>query len=58
MIKDPIALHHQQGLGLEHFSLPVSEKLAKEVISLPMYPELTDEQVNYVIKKVKEFYGN
>ncbi|MBI4250701.1 DegT/DnrJ/EryC1/StrS family aminotransferase [Candidatus Uhrbacteria bacterium] len=38
-------------------TLPETEKLCTEVISLPMYPELTDEEAGYVIEKVKEFYG-
>ncbi len=57
LIKDPAANHLQKGLNLEHFKLPLSEQLAKEVISLPMYPELTDEQADYVIKCVKDFYA-
>lgn len=56
LIKDPIAVHHHPGLGLSDFHLPFSEELAKEVISLPLYPELTDEQVEYVIESVKDFY--
>lgn len=56
LIKDPIALHHHPALGLSHFQLPYTEKLAKEVISLPLYPELTNEQIEYVISCVKEFY--
>lgn len=56
LIKDPVANHKHSGLGLEHFSLPYTEQLADEVISLPMYPELTDEQVQYVIEQVKNFY--
>lgn len=57
LIKDPIANHKQSGLGLSHFNLPVSEQLAKEVISLPIYPELQDEQIEYTINCVKEFYS-
>lgn len=57
LIKDPVANHMQSGLNLSHFNLPVSVQLAKEVISLPMYPELTDEQINYVIECVKDFYA-
>jgi len=56
LIKDPVPNHWQNRLGLEHFKLPVSERLAKEVISLPMYPELAESQQRYVIKCVKEFY--
>jgi dTDP-4-amino-4,6-dideoxygalactose transaminase len=56
LIKDPVANHLHKELGLSNFSLLVSERLAKEVISLPMYPELTDEQIQYVIECVKKFY--
>ena len=56
LIKDPIANHKQPGLGLSHFNLPYSEKLANEVISLPIYPELTDEEVEFIAKTVREFY--
>ncbi|OGZ79633.1 MAG: hypothetical protein A2528_02410 [Candidatus Staskawiczbacteria bacterium RIFOXYD2_FULL_37_9] len=56
LVKDPVPNHLHLGLRLDHFNLPLTERLAKEVISLPMYPELTDEQVNYVISCVKEFY--
>jgi len=57
LIKDPVANHLQKGLNLSHFDLPFTELLAKEVISLPMYPELTDDQAKYVIGCVKEFYN-
>lgn len=57
LIKDPIALHHHPALGLSHCQLPYTEKLAKEVISLPIYPELTDGEIEYVINCIKEFYG-
>lgn len=56
LIKDPIANHKQPGLNLSHFKLPYSEYLAEEVISLPMYPELENEQIEYAISCVKEFY--
>ena len=56
LIKDPVANHKHPGLGLENFSLPYTEQLADQVISLPMYPELTNGEVDYVIKTVKEFY--
>ena len=36
--------------------LPVTEKLASEIVSLPLYPELTDGEVNYIIKKVIDTY--
>jgi len=36
--------------------LPETEKICKEVISLPMYPELTDEDIEFVAKSIKDFY--
>jgi dTDP-4-amino-4,6-dideoxygalactose transaminase len=57
LIKDPVPNHLHKDLGLSHFHLPFTEQLAKEVISLPMYPELDNKQVNYVIACVREFYS-
>ncbi len=37
--------------------LPVTEKVCREVISLPIYPELTDEEVDIVAQAVKNFYA-
>lgn len=56
LIKDPVPTHFQEGLKLTQFKLPFTEQLAKEVISLPMYPELTDEQIHYIIEQVKKYY--
>ena len=47
----PIALHLQKAyehLGLAAGSFPVAEACAKRLLSLPMYPELTEEQIVYV----------
>ncbi|PJB27376.1 DegT/DnrJ/EryC1/StrS family aminotransferase, partial [Candidatus Desantisbacteria bacterium CG_4_9_14_3_um_filter_50_7] len=56
IISNPIPVHHQKALGLSHFRLPNTEQFAKEVISIPNIPELTDEQVQYVIREIKDFY--
>jgi dTDP-4-amino-4,6-dideoxygalactose transaminase len=48
--------HLQTALNLNRFNLPKTEKLSNEVVSLPMYPELTDEQVHYVIDVIHDFY--
>ena len=53
----PIPLHMQAGFDNLTYSegdLPLTEKAASEVLSLPMYPELTDEQVEYVASCVIE----
>ena len=56
LIKDRVANHKHPKLGLDHYSLPVTEQLADEVISLPLYVELDDEGVQYVIEQVRKFY--
>jgi dTDP-4-amino-4,6-dideoxygalactose transaminase len=45
-------------LGYKRGDFPVSEACADEFVSLPMYPELTDEQVDYVAEAVKGFLVN
>jgi dTDP-4-amino-4,6-dideoxygalactose transaminase len=55
----PIPLHLQPAykkLGFKKESFPVSEKLAKHILSLPMYPELTETQQNHVIDHINKFY--
>jgi len=53
----PIPNHKQKALKeLHKFKLPVTEKISNEVISLPMFPELTDEQIKYVVEVIKKFY--
>ena len=41
--------------GYGDYHLPVSERVATEILSIPMYPELEDAEVEYVISKIKEF---
>lgn len=48
--------HFHPALNLRHFKLPVTEQISNEVVSLPMYPELSDEQVQYVINVLHDFY--
>ncbi|MBU4369289.1 DegT/DnrJ/EryC1/StrS family aminotransferase [Patescibacteria group bacterium] len=57
IISSPIANHKQKALkDLHRFHLPKTEQMAREVISLPLYPELTNTQVKYVIQVIDEFY--
>ncbi len=37
---------------------PVAYECQGEILSLPMYPELTDEQIEYVAEAIKEFYSD
>lgn len=54
----PVPLHLQKcyaGLGHGPGSFPVAEKTAETCVSLPIFPELTDEQVDHVVKGVNSF---
>jgi len=53
----PVPVHLQEAcefLGYRRGDLPVTERLADEVLSLPMYPELSDADVEHVASLVKE----
>ncbi|HUQ47531.1 MAG TPA: DegT/DnrJ/EryC1/StrS family aminotransferase [Gemmatimonadaceae bacterium] len=57
----PLPLHLQPCfayLGYSEGAFPESEKAAQQVISLPVFPELTQSQLDEVIEAVKGFYGN
>lgn len=57
LTRDSVPNHKIQGLGLEYWNLPITEKLAKEVIRLPLHEWLKDSEVNYIIKCVKGYYA-
>jgi len=57
IISWPIPMHHQKALKLGHFRLLQTERLSREVVSLPMFPELADEEVRYVVQTVRKFCG-
>jgi dTDP-4-amino-4,6-dideoxygalactose transaminase len=58
----PIAIHQQEGFPwgrpVRVHSLPVTEKFAATVLSLPMYPELTDHEVERVAEEVLNWTAN
>ncbi|MCD6548703.1 MAG: DegT/DnrJ/EryC1/StrS family aminotransferase [Thermodesulfobacterium sp.] len=45
-----------KNLNFRNVKLPVTERLAKEVLSLPLHPYLTEEEINYVILSIRDFY--
>ena len=56
----PLALHLQPcfaSLGYRRGSLPVAEQAMESVISLPVYPEMTEQQQDTVIEAVQSFYA-
>jgi dTDP-4-amino-4,6-dideoxygalactose transaminase len=54
----PVPIHLQQAydfLGLGKGTFPVAERCAEELLSLPMFPELTELQVRYVVDQIEQF---
>ncbi len=57
----PKPLHLQKcftELGYKQGDLPVTESVCEEVLSLPVYPELSNEQVEFVARTILKFYKN
>ena len=55
----PLCLHQQEvykELGYKTGDFPVSERSENEVLALPMYPELTDDEVRRVIRTIQSFF--
>ncbi len=55
----PIPLHEQKcfkGLGYKKGDFPISEKLAETGLSLPMFPELGDDQISYTVSNIIDFF--
>src|SRR6266513_1043018 len=56
----PIPIHLQEAcrsLGYTWGAFPIAENLAEEFLSLPMFPELTEEQIEYVARCISEVVG-
>jgi dTDP-4-amino-4,6-dideoxygalactose transaminase len=56
----PLSLHMQtcfESLGYREGRFPVSEQACRETLSIPVYPEMTEEQQEHVIATVKGFYA-
>ncbi len=55
----PVPVHLQPSfsfLGYTEGDFPESERVSKECLSLPMYPELKPSDIEYIADKIKEFY--
>jgi dTDP-4-amino-4,6-dideoxygalactose transaminase len=55
----PLALHQQTAykyLGYKENDFPMARTAVEKILSLPMYPELSEQQILYVCNKIKSFY--
>jgi dTDP-4-amino-4,6-dideoxygalactose transaminase len=56
MVYYPVPIHLQpiySGLGYRPGSFPITEQACSEVLSLPMFPELTEIQIEYVVSSLR-----
>jgi dTDP-4-amino-4,6-dideoxygalactose transaminase len=57
----PVPIHLQEAcsdLGYEVGDFPVAEKVANEIISLPIYPELTIDDLDYICQTIGDFFSD
>jgi len=60
LIHYPIPIHLQKGYttaGFKAGSYPVTERLAGRIVSLPIYPELKTEEIEYIADKIRKFFA-
>ena len=60
IIHYPVPIHFQKAfdhLGYRGGDSPITEKLVGEILSLPIYPEMTDDMVGCVAERIKSFFG-
>lgn len=56
MIHYPIAPHHQKAFyGWNDFSFPITKIIHKEILSLPISPVLTDDEVSFIIEILNKY---
>jgi dTDP-4-amino-4,6-dideoxygalactose transaminase len=46
--------YYRETFGYKRGTFPVAEKMGDSTITIPMYPKLTDEEIQYIIQTVKE----
>jgi dTDP-4-amino-4,6-dideoxygalactose transaminase len=59
MIYYPVPLHLQElytHMGMGRGTFPEAERASEEVLALPIYPELVDEQIEEVADAIRQFY--
>jgi dTDP-4-amino-4,6-dideoxygalactose transaminase len=57
LINWPKPLYRHKGLKLKKQYLTNNEKICKEIISLPIFPEITKSEVNYIVSCIKKFFN-
>jgi perosamine synthetase len=57
---DPVHLtsFYKSKYNYKNGDLPVTEKISNEVLTLPMYPHLSEEDMDYIIENITDFFNN
>ena len=55
---EPIHLtsFYREKFGKHEGSLPMTEKLSNKILTLPLYPNMTSEEKNYLVETIDEFF--
>lgn len=59
LIHYPIPIHLQPAyrkLVIKKDTLPITENISEEVVSIPIYPELIEREVDYIVKRITEYF--
>jgi len=56
---DPIhlSLFYRRKFGCKEGDLPVTEKISQQVLTLPMYPTLIEDEINYIAETISNFFS-
>ena len=60
LIHYPVPIYSQEAysdLGLSPEDFPITEQFSKQILSLPMYPELSEVQIDQVVSQIRNFYN-
>ena len=55
----PVPLHLQKAFAAQGYKagdLPIAEKLCEQSVCLPVFPELTEDETDYIIQTIKDFF--
>jgi dTDP-4-amino-4,6-dideoxygalactose transaminase len=55
----PIPIHLMEAfkfLGYQEGDFPITEECSRTILSLPMYPELKESEIKYIVEEIKRFF--